>query len=105
VEDLQKVRTIIVYEVKIDTNTKKYWFINTREPALPAVEVISASQVEERKPHCILKCDEKTVIGMAEGSLSPEFAYLKGSLSLEGNMNSAMKLKTILGMVRESLSK
>jgi putative sterol carrier protein len=67
------------------------------------VEVINADMIEARQPHATLKCDEKTLMALAEGNKSPEMAYMTGALKITGNINSAMKLKNILDMARKAL--
>jgi putative sterol carrier protein len=89
--------------VKVESGAVKYWFINTRDPDLPAVELIDADMVEARQPHAVLKCEEKTLIALAEGNKSPEMAYMTGALKITGNINSAMKLKRILEMARKAI--
>jgi hypothetical protein len=84
-EDLQKSRTQVLYEIKTDSGAIKYWFINTRNPDFPPVEVINADMIEARQPHATLKCDEKTLMALAEGNKSPEMAYMTGALKITGN--------------------
>ena len=98
------MRTKIVYEVKLDNQQTKYWFINTKDTNLPPVAVISPSEIDALAPHAVLKCDEATFLGLAEGNISPEFSYMKGSLQIKGNLSAAMKLKTILAMARKKLN-
>lgn len=102
--DLEKVRTKIVYELKVAGGLKKYWFINTRDPSFPPVEIIEPDQIAARQPHATLKCDEKTLIALAEGSKSPEMAYMTGALKIDGSVNAALKLKNILEMARKAFN-
>lgn len=90
--------------MKIDGNTKKHWFINTKDANPASVTNITAEEVQAVAPHAILKCDEKTLIGLAEGKLSPEFSYMKGSLQITGNLNAALKLKILLENARKALN-
>lgn len=91
-----KVRANVVFEL-VDDNDKpiKYWYMNLKTTE-PSIREIVASDVEQIKPHAVLTCQDKTIIDLFKGSLSPEFAYMRGKLKLQGQMGAALKIKSLL---------
>lgn len=102
---LVKLRSKIVMKVKVDDKVTKHWYINTRDANPAVAKLIEPSEIEGLTPNVILGCDEKTIMKLAAGNLSPEFAYMRGSLQIDGQMGAALKLKTILELARKSIAK
>jgi putative sterol carrier protein len=92
-------------KVKVDDKVTKHWYINTRDANPAVAKLIEPSEIEGLTPNVILGCDEKTIMKLAAGNLSPEFAYMRGSLQIDGQMGAALKLKTILELARKSIAK
>ena len=91
-----KVRANVVFEL-IDSKDKpiKYWYMNLKTTT-PQIREITFKDIEEIKPHAVLTCQDKTIIGLFKGSISPEFAYMRGQLKLQGQMGAALKIKGLL---------
>ena len=43
-------------------------------------------------------CSDATFIALANGKISPEFAYMRGTLKIKGKVNAALKVKSLLSL-------
>ena len=79
-------------------NDIRNWIIdctNTKE--VPIMKLLTNE--EEDKAGVIISCSDETFKSLTTGSLSTEYAYMRGLLKIKGSMGLAMKVKILLELM------
>lgn len=78
----------------------KHWIIDCTN--INEKPVIKLCANDEDKVAVTISCDDETFKSLANGSLSTEYAYMRGLLSIKGSMGLALKVKTLLELMNSS---
>lgn len=81
-----------------DGTCTKHWLLDLKTPESASIRQVapSAAASADNRPNVTLVCSDKTLSALSRGSLSPEFAYVRGQLKIKGQMGVAMKVKALL---------
>jgi len=91
-----KIKSIIKINITKDKDIR-HWVIdcsNTNE-----APVVKLAANDDDKAAVIISCDDSTFKSLTNGSLSTEYAYMRGLLKIKGQMGIAMKVKTLLELM------
>lgn len=96
----------VVFQVHAKTDTKlkappvASWLLDAAplQPA-PQVELVTVDEAKAAKPACSIRLTDDTFVQLASGSLSTEWAYAKGALTVDGSMGVALKMKQVLRLL------
>lgn len=106
-EVMQKVKANVLVNVTADgakdSAVAKQWLLQLH-PSGSARVLPYAEDPSRFKTATTLSGSDSTICGLFDGSLSAEFAYLRGKLRIDGHMGVAMKIKRLLE-VAQTLSK
>ncbi len=61
---------------------------------------VCGAGVSPREPDVSLYMSEQDLLAMFEGSLQPFAAYSSGRLRVQGDLNTAMKLETLINLLK-----
>ena len=96
----------VVFQVHAKTDTKlkappvASWLLDAAPLQLaPQVELVTVDAVKAAKPACSIRLTDDTFVQLAAGSLSTEWAYAKGALTVDGSMGVALKMKQVLRLL------
>ena len=78
----------------------KHWIIDCTN--INEKPVIKLCANDEDKVAVTISCNDETFNSLANGSLSTEYAYMRGLLSIKGSMGLALKVKTLLELMNSS---
>ena len=93
-EDLaKKLKATVAFHVASGSTVKK-WTLNMKLGEEPSLT--SHSGDGAIVPNVTLSCSDGTLLSLADGSVSPEYAYMRGWLRVDGQMGVAMKVKQLL---------
>lgn len=81
-------------------NVSKQWLLQFH-PSGPA-QIVAIDDIDTTgiKPATVLHGSDKTICSMFDGSLSSEYAYLRGWLKIDGHMGVALKIKNLLDVAQ-----
>jgi putative sterol carrier protein len=101
-----RLKARVAFNLTSDTEAthKKKWVLHMKAGEPPSVFL--AGSVDEKldvKPDATLVCTDSTLLEMAKGELSPEYAYMRGKLQVKGNVTAALGLKQLFGELSSSL--
>lgn len=108
----QEVKAKILFEIdtanvadlnKYDKSTCKYWLVDC-SPVDPSIDLIEDGHTVDfsapaLKPKVTITVSDETLVELTSGRLSPEYAYLRGKMKIRGQINTALKLKSLLEML------
>ncbi len=63
---------------------------------------VCGAGVSPREPDVSLYMSEQDLLAMFEGSLQPFAAYSSGRLRVQGDLNTAMKLETLINLLKNT---
>lgn len=89
----------VAFNVTCDNHSKK-WVLQLLPGEEPAVLQLSAGESLPERPNVTLSCSDATLLSLSTGSLSPEYAYMRGLLQIKGQMGVALKVKTLLNELK-----
>lgn len=73
-----------------------------KKDAPPSLTLVDAS-FDKSSVSCTLIIDNESVNSLMKGNLSPEYAYMRGFLKIDGQMGAAMKLRSLLELTKKML--
>lgn len=99
-----QVRAKILFDVceKKGSPVLKRWLLSMKKDAPPSLTEVDAS-FDKSTVNCTLIVDNESIISLMKGKLSPEYAYMRGFLKIDGQMGAALKLKSLLDMTKTML--
>lgn len=89
----KKLKAIVSFHVASGSIVKK-WTLKMKLGEEPSLT--SHSGDGAIVPNVTLSCSDGTLLSLADGSVSPEYAYMRGWLRVDGQMGVAMKVKQLL---------
>ncbi len=86
-------------------NEKHRWLVVTRDVDHPYVKLLEANvaAVDGIKTTTI-SFDDATALKLFKNDLSPEFAYMRGLIKVDGNINAALRFKSIIAFTSHTVS-
>jgi len=81
-------------------NDTKYWIIDCTN--INEKPVIKLTANDEDNVAVVVSCNDETFMSLTNGSLSTEYAYMRGLLSIKGSMGLALKVKILLELMNSS---
>lgn len=98
-----EVRSQINTKVQIDITKQgstNSWLVDmvSSPPSITKLPPLSSPTEKRERQSALIICSDETFVQLSSGSLSPEFAYMRGLLSVKGNMPAALKIKSLLSM-------
>ena len=97
-----KMKSRVAFNITSGASTKK-WIMHLKPDEEPAVFQVEVNDTLDVKPNVTLICSDATLISLSNGSLSPEYAYMRGLLQVKGQMGVALKVKLLLNDVGGAL--
>lgn len=74
--------------------------MDTKDVQNPTIVGITEDNNESiGKPSTTISCTDEKWLLIATGSLSPEYAYMRGFMKIDGSMGNALKVKTLLALL------
>lgn len=89
----KKLKATVAFHVASGSSVKK-WTLKMKLDEEPSLT--SHSGDGAIVPNVTLSCSDGTLLSLANGSVSPEYAYMRGWLHVDGQMGVAMKVKQLL---------
>lgn len=90
-----KLKATVVFNINHNNNIKK-WILNLKPNEQSFLINDTLNNDNNKKSNVILSCSDDTLIKLTNGSLTPEYAYMRGWLKIEGQMGVALKVKLLL---------
>ena len=81
-----------------ELGTTKIWVIDLS--CKGNAKVYSVDDIEKKACKVLIQGNENTIVKLMQGSLSPEFAFMAGDLTIKGAMAYAIKFKEVLGTIK-----
>mmetsp|Transcript_33383 Transcript_33383/g.73542 ORF Transcript_33383/g.73542 Transcript_33383/m.73542 type:complete len:116 (+) Transcript_33383:266-613(+) len=97
-----KLKARVAFEVTSSSGGKstKRWVLHLKPGEQPAVFQTAMGGAgglsELPAPNVTLQLSDASLLDLASGNLSPEYAYMRGLLKVQGQMGVALKVKNIL---------
>lgn len=89
----KKLKATVAFHVTSGSTVKK-WTLKMKLGEEPFLTSYSGDGAIA--PNVTLSCSDGTLLSLADGSVSPEYAYMRGWLRVDGQMGVAMKVKQLL---------
>ena len=90
-ELVAKIGAKIQFDITGAGSHKKRWIVDaTGQSTGPAVRLHSGDG--EGRAGVLIICSDETFLAMVSGKLSPEYAYMSGSIVVKGNATIALKV-------------
>lgn len=102
VELASKMKARVAFVVNNGDSTKN-WILHLKAAEEPAVFQADPTKPQgglTDAPNVTLTCSDETLVKLSAGGLSPEYAYMRGLLQIDGQMNVAMKVKKLLAELK-----
>ena len=101
-ELVKQVRAFIQFEIADKAqDATKYWLLDAKTPIPSFNCVMSKDAIPSTwKPYTVIQISDENFVSLIEGKLSPEFAYLRGSLKIEGSMGVALRIKQLIALAK-----
>jgi NAD(P)-dependent dehydrogenase (short-subunit alcohol dehydrogenase family) len=99
-----QVRAKILFAVsdRKGGSVQKRWLLSMKKDAPPSLTLVDSS-FDKSSVSCTLIIDNESVVSLMKGNLSPEYAYMRGFLKIDGQMGAAMKLRSLLELTKKML--
>ena len=96
-----KVRAIVLLKIKSnDGDYIKSWLIDFTNHNEPKITINNNNNNNnnnnKNNAYVTITCVDQTFLSLSDGSLSPEYAYMRGLMKIKGSMGVAMKVKSLL---------
>lgn len=105
---MKQLRAIIQFDIaetEEATGCIHRWVVNAHgeKPSVTYMRFPNrdAARSDDQMFHAKLSCSDETLYKLSTGSLSPEFAFMKGSLRVKGDMGAALRAKYLLNAAAE----
>ncbi len=101
---MSKIHAKVGFQIaNADESYTRHWRLDLRTGEEASIRQVSGEEnsAAETRPNVLLICSDKTFLSLSNGSLSPEFAYMRGLLKIKGQMAVAMKVKALLAVAAE----
>ena len=92
-----KIKAKISINISKENDIRKWIIDCTNTKEVPIIKL--SINDEEDKAGVIISCTDETFKSLTTGSLSTEYAYMRGLLKVKGSMGLAMKMKTLLELM------
>jgi NAD(P)-dependent dehydrogenase (short-subunit alcohol dehydrogenase family) len=101
-ELVKQVRAFIQFEIADKAQgVTKYWLLDAKTSSPSFNCVMSRDAIPSTwKPYTVIQISDENFVSLIEGKLSPEFAYLRGSLKIEGSMGVALRIKQLIALAK-----
>ena len=86
-----------------DESYTRHWRLDLKVRDAVSIREVAAEEnsSSSSRPNVLLVCSDMTFLSLTNGSLSPEFAYMRGLLKIKGQMAVAMKVKALLSVAAD----
>jgi len=91
----KKLKATVAFHVTSGSTVKK-WTLSMKPGEDPSLSLSIFGDGTAIAPNVTLTCSDGTLLSLADGSVSPEYAYMRGWLRVDGQMGIAMKVKLLL---------
>jgi 3-hydroxyacyl-CoA dehydrogenase/3a,7a,12a-trihydroxy-5b-cholest-24-enoyl-CoA hydratase len=98
------IRAFIQFEIADKTTgTTKFWLLDAKTAGKPSVQcVLSREAIPATfKPYTVIQISDEHFVSLIDGKLSPEFAYLRGTLKIQGSMGVALRIKQLISLAKD----
>jgi NAD(P)-dependent dehydrogenase (short-subunit alcohol dehydrogenase family) len=101
-ELVKQVRAFIQFDIADKTQgATKHWLLDAKTPSPSFNCVMSKDAIPSTwKPYTVIQISDENFVSLIEGKLSPEFAYLRGTLKIEGSMGVALRIKQLIALAK-----
>ncbi len=106
---LSEIRSLICFDITAEDSDAvvNNWVFNCSgkdvlgSSSVVQVQTASAGELQKVKYDAKIICSDSTFAALAKGKISPEFAYMRGTLKIKGQVNAALKVKTLLSLAAD----
>lgn len=101
---LSDIKALIVFDIieEDGADVVNSWVFNcSGKEVLDKTDMVQVQRQTDGAPVKIkydakIICSDSTFAALSKGKISPEFAYMRGTLKIKGQLNAALKVKTLL---------